>query len=119
MKRLHVMAFDEALAPIAVRLPEVKAACFARKRITARLDAEDLLLAKRGLTLPYSVQAQQVPALKDALVLVADKLRDIPQFVPLRGLAQTLRITTHLLRIVEKLVKHPLFSLLPLLGAPT
>jgi hypothetical protein len=78
MQRLDVVAFNEALAPISVGLPEVKAARFARERITARPDAADLLLAQRGLTLPHSVQAQQVPALKDALVLVADKLRDIP-----------------------------------------
>ncbi len=50
---------------------------FARKRLAARLDAANLL-AQRGLALPYPVQAQQVPALKDALVLVADKLGDIP-----------------------------------------
>ncbi len=45
MQRLHVVAFDEALAAIAVGLPEVKAARFARKRIAARLNAADLLLA--------------------------------------------------------------------------
>ncbi len=78
MKRLHVVAFDEALSSIPVGLPEVKTTRFARKRITVRLDAADLLLAQRGFTLPYSVQAQEVPALKDALVLVADELRDIP-----------------------------------------
>jgi len=45
VQRLHVVAFDEALAPISVDLPEIKAARFARKRITARLDAADFLLA--------------------------------------------------------------------------
>jgi hypothetical protein len=45
MQWFHVVAFDEALAPIPIDLPEVKAARFARERITARLDAADLLLA--------------------------------------------------------------------------
>jgi hypothetical protein len=45
MQRLHVMAFDEALAPISVSLPKVKTARFAHERLTARLDAADLLLA--------------------------------------------------------------------------
>jgi len=40
-----MFTFDEALTPISIGLPEVKAARFARKRITARLDAADLLLA--------------------------------------------------------------------------
>jgi hypothetical protein len=78
MQWLHVVAFDEAQAPITVGSPEVKAARFARERLTARLDAADLLLAQRGLPLPYSVQAQQVSALKNTFVLIADKLRDVP-----------------------------------------
>ena len=111
MKRLHVVTFDEALAPISIGQLEVKAARFARKRITACLDAAYLLLAERGLTLPDSVQAEQVAALKDALVFVADKLGDIPWFVSLSGLTQTLRITMHPLRIVQKLVEDFLVQL--------
>jgi len=45
VQRVHVVAFDEALTPISIGLPEVKAARFERKRITARLHAADLLLA--------------------------------------------------------------------------
>jgi hypothetical protein len=78
MQWLYVVAFDEARGPVSVGSPEVKAARFARERLTTRLDAPDLLLAQRGLPLPYSVQAQQVSALKNAFVLFTDKLRDIP-----------------------------------------
>jgi hypothetical protein len=63
-----------------------------------RLCAADLLLAQRGLSLPYSVQAQQVSAFHDALVLVADQLRSIPWVVLLCSLTQTLRATPAALR---------------------
>jgi hypothetical protein len=42
-----------------------------------------------------SASAAGSGVLKDALVLVADELRDIPWFVLLRSLAQTLRMTMH------------------------
>jgi hypothetical protein len=123
MQRFHMVAFDKAPAPISVSLPEVKAPGFARERTTARLDAADLLLAQRGLSLPYSVQAQKVSAFHNALVLVADELRSIPWFVLLCSLTQTLCKTMHLLIIVEKSAENSLIqlvsSLLPLLGGPT
>jgi hypothetical protein len=56
MQRLYVVALDEALAPVAVGLPEVKAARLARKRVAVRQYASDLFLTQRRLALPYSVQ---------------------------------------------------------------
>src|ERR1035438_5025798 len=106
MQRLHMVAFDKALASVSIRLPEVKAARLAHKRPAARQHAADLPLAQRGLSLPYSVQTQQVPAFHDTLVLVADKLRSILWFILPCSPTQILCKTMHLLIIVKKFVEH-------------